>query len=95
MFEANISKNRLFNLGFICLSYSILVTLLGYFSINSEVEFFKKSYIFDIYYSLDNSFGGYIIAGIWAFLDMFVILTISTFLYSISEKIVSSLDKNA
>jgi len=95
MFTENKIKNTLFNLGFICLSYSLLVTFLGYFSLYSNIEFLKKSFIFDIYFSIDNSFAGYLITGIWSFMDMFVILTIFSFFYTFSEKIVSSIDTNA
>ena len=95
MIQEKTDKNRLFNLGIICLSYSILVTFLSYFTLNYNIEFLKNSFLFNLYFSIDNSFGGYLIAGIWAFLDVFVIVTLGTFLFILSEKIVSSIDKNA
>lgn len=88
-------KNSLVNIGLICFSYALLVTILSYFALNYNLDFLKNSFLFKFYFSIDNSFGGYLIAGTWAFMDIFVLMTILTFFYFISEKIISSLDKNA
>jgi len=87
-------KNWIVNLGFICLSYSLLVVFLGYFAKNYQIDFLNNSFLFKIYFSMDNSFAGYIITGIWSFLDIFVLVTIFALFYSISEKIINSLEKN-
>jgi hypothetical protein len=68
---------------------------LSYFSLNYNLDLIKNSFIFNLYYSLDKSFAGYLIAGTWAFMDIFVVLTIFSIFYIFSEKIINSLDKNA
>lgn len=95
MEQSKTDKNWVVNLGFICLSYAVLVTFLGYFSTNYNFDFLKNSFLYQFYFSLDNSFAGYIIAGTWAFLDIFVIVTIFSIFYYLSEKLISSIDKNA
>lgn len=88
-------KNWVINILLTCLSYALLVTFLGYFSLNYDLEILKNSFLFNLYSSIDNSFGGFLIAGTWAFLDIFVVLTFFSILFYFSEKIVQSLDKNA
>lgn len=91
-----IGKNTLLNLFFIGLSYSLLVVFLGYFSSTYSIEFLQKSYIFELYYYLqEKSFAGYLITGIWAFLDIFTILTIFTLIYLFSNFLLSKINKNA
>jgi len=95
MNQAKTDKNWLINMGFICLSYSILITFLSYFTINYNFEFLKNSFLLKLYFSIDNSFSGYLIAGFWAFMDIYVLLTIFAIFYQFSEKIINSIDKNA
>lgn len=95
MYQEKTDKNWAINLGFICLSYAVLITFLSYFTLNYNLEFLKNSYLFKFYFSVDNSFAGYLIAGTWAFMDIFVLVTIFAIFYYISEKIINSLEKNA
>jgi hypothetical protein len=71
------------------------VTILSYFTLNYNIDFLKNSFLFKFYFAIDNSFGGYLIAGTWAFMDIFVLVTLFALFYSFSEKIINSVDKNA
>jgi len=95
MNQIKTEKNSLVNIGLICLSYALLITFLSYFALNYNLDFLKDSFLFKFYFSLDNSFAGYLIAGTWAFMDILVLMTFLAFFYFISEKIISSIDKNA
>ena len=90
-----ITKNQIVNLLVIALCYAILVTSLGYFSINYQLDFLKNSFLFKTYFYLDNSFGGYLISGMWAFFDITTLMVIFGSIYLFADQILASIDKNA
>lgn len=94
-----ITKTHIFNIPIVALlgalCYAILVTSLGYFSINYQLDFLKDSFLFKTYFYLDNSFGGYIITGMWAFFDIATLMIIFFSIYLLADKILVSIDKNA